>query len=381
MTQNRMSNREFLNKYHDSEPYSFGGINQVQNYFNVKKRKVANVLSKSDTYTTFKEFKKPRKVPPIRTHGPNYLWEADLMFFTHPQFTSSNDGFLYILAFIDTFTKAAGIMKLKTKDTKIVTEMMKKKFDNGDKPKYLRVDAGGEFLSHTFTKMCAKHNVKVYIAQEPIKCAFIERFNRTFKRILVQLMEHHNSVRWVDFIKPAISIYQSRKHSSIGMSPDEAEDEENHEAIYDKLLRKYAKDDRIKYIKNKKLPKFRKGDIVKIFKKKGIFTRGFNQSVTKEYFTIYHIDRRLSKDRYYLKDLTGERIIGSFYSEYLVPFTPPTNGGEYRIDPNFSDFKRKRIRGVPHIWVKWLGWPSKFNQWIPEADIRHLLPQNYEQRN
>ena len=381
MNQNRMSHREFLNKYHDREPYSFGGISQVKNYFNGNSKKIAKVLSKSDTYTTFREFKKPSKTPPIRTHGPNYLWEADLMFFTHPDFASSNEGFLYILAFIDTFTKSAGIMKLRTKDTKIVTEMMKNKFDSGDKPKYLRVDAGGEFLSHTFTQMCAKHNVKVYIAQEPIKCAFIERFNRTFKRILVQLMEHHNSVRWVDFIKPAISIYQSRKHSSIGMSPDEAEDEENHAAIYEKLLRKYTKDDRIKYIKNKKLPKFRKGDIVKIFKKKGIFTRGFNQSVTKEYFTIYHIDRRLSKDRYYLKDLTGERIIGSFYSEYLVPFTPPTNGGEYRIDPNFSDFKRKRIRGVPHIWVKWLGWPSKFNQWIPEADIRHLLPQNYEQRN
>ena len=381
MTQNRMSNRDFLNKYHDSEPYSFGGISQVQNYFNVTKRKVANVLSKSDSYTTFKEFKKPSRTPPIRTYGPNYLWEADLMFFTNPQFTSSNDGFLYILAFIDTFTKAAGIMALKTKDTRIVTEMMKKKFDTGEKPKYLRVDAGGEFLSHTFTQMCAKHNVKVYIAQEPIKCAFIERFNRTFKRILVQLMEHHNSVRWVDFIRPAISIYQSRKHSSIGMSPDEAEDEENHAAIYDKLLRKYAKDDRIKYIKNKKLPKFRKGDIVKIFKKKGIFTRGFNQSVTKEYFTIYHIDRRLSKDRYYLKDLMGERIIGSFYSEYLVPFTPPTDGGEYHVDPNLTDYKRKKIRGVPHIWVKWLGWPTKFNQWVPEARVRHLLPQNHGTRN
>ena len=165
------------------------------------------------------------------------------------------------------------------------------------------------------------------------------------------------------------------------MSPDKAEDEGNHAVIYEKLLQKYAKDDRIKYNKNKKLPKYRKGDIVKIFKKKGIFSRGFNQSVTKEYFTIYHIDRRLSKDRYYLKDLMGERIIGSFYSEYLVPFTPPTNGGEYRIDPNFSDFKRKSIRGVPHIWVKWLGWPSKFNQWVPEADIRHLLPQNHGTRN
>ena len=381
MNSNRMSNRDFLNKYHESEPYSFGGISQVQNYFKVNPKKIARVLSKSDIYTTFKEFKKPSKTPPIRTYGPNYLWEADLMFFTHPQFSTSNDGFLYILAFIDTFTKAVGIIKLKTKDTKIVTQKMKYIFDNGDKPKYLRVDAGGEFLSHIFTQMCAKHNVKLYIAQEPIKCAFIERFNRTFKRILVQLMEYHNSVRWVDFIKPAIAIYHSRKHSSIGMSPDEAEDEENHAFIYDKLLRKYTKDDRKKYIKNKKLPKFRKGDIVKIFKKKGIFTRGFNQSVTKEYFTIYHIDRRLSKDRYYLKDLMGERIIGSFYSEYLVPFTPPTDGGEYRIDPNFRDFKRKRIRGVPHIWVKWLGWPSKFNQWVPETDIQHLLPANDEPNN
>ena len=377
MTSNRMSNRDFLNKYHDSEPYSFGGINQVQNYFDVNKKKVSKVLSKSDTYTTFKEFKRPSKTPPISTYGPNYLWEADLMFFTHPQFLSSNDEFRYILAFIDTFTKQVGIVKLKTKDTKIVTQMMKYRFDNGDKPKYLRVDAGGEFLSHTFTQMCAKHDVKLYIAQEPIKCAFIERFNRTFKRILVQLMEHHNSIRWVDFVEQVLSIYHSRKHSSIGMSPDEAEDEENHAAIYEKLLRKFANDNERKTMKNKKTPKFSKGDIVKIFKKKGIFTRGFNQSVTKEYFKIYHIDRKLSKDRYYLKDLMGERIIGSFYSEYLVPFTPPTNGGEYQIDPNFNDFKRKRIRGVPHIWVKWLGWPSKFNQWVPEVDVRHLLPQNH----
>ena len=373
-----MSNRDFLNKYHESEPYSFGGISQVQNYFNVNPKKIARVLSKSDIYTTFKEFKKPSKTPPIRTYGPNYLWEADLMFFTHPQFSTSNDGFLYVLAFIDTFTKAVGIIKLKTKDTKIVTQKMKYIFDNGDKPKYLRVDAGGEFLSHIFTQMCAKHNVKLYIAQEPIKCAFIERFNRTFKRILVQLMEYHNSIRWMDFIEQALSIYHSRKHSSIGMSPEEAEDEENHAHIYDKLLRKYTEDNRKKIIKNKKPTKFRKGQIVKLFKKKGIFTRGFNPSVTKEYFTIYHIDRRLSKDRYYLKDLMDDKVIGSFYSEYLVPFTPPTDGGVYRIDPKFNDFKRKRIRGVPHIWVKWLGWPSKFNQWVPEADIRHLLPQNHE---
>ena len=84
MNQNRMSNRDFLNKYHETEPYSFGGIHQARSHFNVNPKKIARVLSKSDIYTSFREFKRPSKTPPIRTYGPNYIWEADLMFFTHP---------------------------------------------------------------------------------------------------------------------------------------------------------------------------------------------------------------------------------------------------------------------------------------------------------
>ena len=51
MTQNRMSNRDFLNKYLETEPYSFGGISQVQNHFSVNPKKIAKVMSKSDIYT------------------------------------------------------------------------------------------------------------------------------------------------------------------------------------------------------------------------------------------------------------------------------------------------------------------------------------------
>ena len=48
----------------------------------------------------------------------------------------------------------------------------------------------------------------------------------------------------------------------------------------------------------------------------------------------------------------------------------------YKIDPNFKDFKKKNIRGKPHIYVKWLGWPNKFNQWVPMSEVRHILPEN-----
>ena len=212
------------------------------------------------------------------------------MFFTHPAFVKENDGYLYILAIIDTFTRRVRMTKLKSKNTTEVTNSVSNLFKEM-KPKYLRVDAGGEFLSNVFTKMCQENQVILYVAMEPIKCAFIERFNRTFKRI----------------------------------------------------LKSYAKFDKMRYLKNRKPTKFKKGQFVKLFSKKGAFTKGYAKNVTKEYFEIYHIDRKLSKDRYYLKDLAGDKVIGSFYEEYLVLFKPPAEGAEYKLDPNHNDFKRKNI--------------------------------------
>ena len=367
-----MNEEDFLDAYHGRHPYSYGSRKGVKDFVNVDDRELETVLSKSEIYTGYKEFKKPKFTPPIRTYGSNYLWEADLMFFTHPDFAKANDGKLYILAIIDTFTKMVSMVILKTKETKFITQKVNHLF-NFDKPKYLRVDGGGEFISKEFTDMCRRNNVKLYVAMEPIKCSIIERFNRTFKRLLVQMMEFNNSIRWSDFVVPCLEIYHSRKHSSLKMSPRDADQVENESQILKRNLKRYSKYDRIKVIKNRKPAKFRKGQIVKIFKKKTIFSRGYHKNVTQEFFKIYHIDRRLSKDRYYLKDLAGEKLLGSFYSEYLVPFSPADNV-EYKIDPTFTDFKRKNIRGIPHIWVKWLGWPKKFNQWVPVESVARILP-------
>ena len=90
--------------------------------------------------------------------------------------------------------------------------------------------------------------------------------------------------------------------------------------------------------------------------------------------------RNLWEEKLVLLCMAATAAVGQ-QQQGVVPFTPPKDGGEYRIDPKFSDFKRKRVGGVPHIWVKWLGWPSKFNQWVPEEDIRHLLPEQNESRD
>ena len=115
--------------------------------------------------------------------------------------------------------------------------------------------------------MCKDNDVKLYIAMEPIKCAVIERFNRTFKRILVQIMEQNNSLRWIEFLPQALDIYHSRRHRALKMSPDEAEEIINHNKILRQNLKRYAKFDKKKYLKNKKPAKFKRGQIVKLFRK------------------------------------------------------------------------------------------------------------------
>merc|ERR1711940_484809 len=125
-------------------------------------------------------FKKPKLLPPIRTYGEDYIWEADLRF--------------------------SPIQPLKKKSTKTITEDVNRLFQR-EKPKYLRVDMGGEFISNMFVNMCKKNKVKLYIAMEPIKCAMVERFIRTFKRILVQKMEKEHTLRWIDFVEDCKNIY------------------------------------------------------------------------------------------------------------------------------------------------------------------------------
>ena len=105
---------------------------------NIRNQELKNVLANSNIYTEFREFKKPKYLPPIRTYGENYLWEADLMFFTHPSFSEENDGYLYILAIIDTFTRKVKMHELKSKNTTEVTNCVKNLFKN-EKPKKLQV--------------------------------------------------------------------------------------------------------------------------------------------------------------------------------------------------------------------------------------------------
>ena len=68
---------------------------------------------------------------------------------------------------------------------------------------------------------------------------------------------------------------------------------------------------------NLKAPKFKVNDRVKITKYKNIFSNGYAVNWSREIFIIDSI-LKTNPWTYKIKDLNGEKIIGSFYEKELL---------------------------------------------------------------
>ena len=69
---------------------------------------------------------------------------------------------------------------------------------------------------------------------------------------------------------------------------------------------------------------------------------------------------------YKIKDLLGEDVKGSFYTEELQKSTQEV----YRIE---KVIRKKKINGIEHALVKWSGYSDKHNQWLPVKELGKLI--------
>ena len=68
---------------------------------------------------------------------------------------------------------------------------------------------------------------------------------------------------------------------------------------------------------NPKAPKFKSDDRVRITKYKNIFSKGYTKNWSREIFIIDSV-RKTNPWTYKIKDLNGEKIIGSFCEKKLL---------------------------------------------------------------
>ncbi len=111
-------------------------------------------------------------------------------------------------------------------------------------------------------------------------------------------------------------------------------------------------------------PKFADKEPVRISSAKSVFDKGYLPNWTDEVFKVTDVVNH-PKKVYKIEDLDGENVKGTFYPEELqsVTYDFPKR---HIVDKIIKNRKRKSLS---EVFIKWKGYPSRYNTWIPEADL------------
>lgn len=350
--------------YDPKHPASFSTVDKLYMAAGRKipKKEVINWLISQDTYTRHKA---------RRVHFPrnryiitniNELYEADLAIFPE-EYAKHNDGVKYLLVVIDCFSKFMFVEPLKRKTTEAIIEAFKKIFKRtGVKCYRLSSDKGGEFASKKFRAFMKENGIVSNTTNNPdTKASIVERSLRTIKGKIYKYLTYANSFRYISVLNDIVNAYNNSYHRSIKMTPSQVNDE-NIVQVYRNIKESQMK--RLKIAKKKKKAKYKPGDYVRITKAKIIFEKSFVSNFTEEIFKIKSVATR-TPVVYYLEDLAGEEISGTFYEPELQKVLYD-EGAARAIEKIIK--QRRQGKSVQYL-VKFRGYPDKFNCWVNSSAI------------
>lgn len=359
------SNAKKLSKiYYDPGHYgSFSSVNRLWAAAGKKipKRVVSEWLIGQDTFTRHKSRRVKFRRNCYILNNIDQLWESDLIVMPS-EYTAHNDGVKYILVVIDCFSKFLFSEPLKRKTTEAIIDGFKKIFQKTcRRPDRLQTDKGGEYDSSKFRKFMKTHEITYNTTNNPdIKCSIAERVIRTIKGRLFKYLTYKNTYKYVDVLDKIINGYNESYHRTIKMTPKQVNDC-NILEVYQNIK------DSQKVPATRKIPKLKVGDYVRITKSKGVFDKGYSANWTLEPFRIKSIATR-NPPVYYLDDLAGEEISGTFY-EHEVQKINFDEGAASAIE---KIIKTKGKGKNAQYLVKWAGYPSKFNSWVNAKAIQSI---------
>ena len=288
-----------------------------------------------------RKFRKRR----VLVSGIDKIWAADLADMT--ALKDYNDGYTFLLLVIDTFSKYGWIIPLKNKKGKTVVDALKDIFEKR-KPEKLWTDKGTEFKNEDVKKL-----IEIYSTENEEKSSIVERWIRTMKEKIWKYFTDNNTYKYIDVLPDLVEDYNNTVHSSTKLTPIDASKKKNELTVWRNLYPDRYKTSRLN-------PKFSVGDEVRITKKKKDFEKGYTTRWTEEIFTIKEI-RETNPITYKLEDLQGEEIKGTFYE----PELQKTKQQIYRIEKVIEKEKGRSF-------VKWKGYPDKFNSWVDNKDLIDL---------
>ena len=147
--------------------------------------------------------------------GPLVQFQIDLIYMPKSWF---NNGFKYIFACIDVFSKKADMIPLKDREQTTTTKAFEKILNNIGIPKTIYSDQGSEFKNNTFQKLLDKYNIQIIFALG--HAPFVESFNKTMKNRMMKYMKLKNTSNWSKIMSPVLDAYNNSPHSTTKIAPN-----------------------------------------------------------------------------------------------------------------------------------------------------------------
>ena len=337
------ADKEWLNCFKPRSPWDIAA------YTAIKSKKTLGLGVENDNKILSDELHKPKRKNYLRrkiiVNHIDEIFAADLV--EMQKFSKMNKNYRYLLTCIDIFSKFAFVIPLKDKKGITIKNALERIFQKR-KPKFLWNVNGKEFYNNQVNDLLEKNNIKLYSTNNSeIKSSVIEQFNRNFKNMMYKKFTENNNTIFYKIIDKLVNEYNNKYHRTIKMTPVEASIKINEKKIKEIY----------NFEKTNKIAKFKIGDHVRISLDKNIFEKSYETNWTEEIFVIYDI-KYSNVPYYYLKDLNGEKLDGTFYEQELQK----TNLTLYVIE---KIIKTKNDK----IYVKWRGYNNSFNSWIDKKDI------------
>ena len=235
------------------------------------------------------------------------IWSLDILDLKDygPQ---NNRGYRYVLVTINNFSKFGRTVPLKNKNAQTIKDSFENILINSKrKPNLIESDRGKEFYNIIFQDFLNKNNIKLYSRNSLYDAVFAERFNRTIRDLLKNIVFEQGDAKWIDILPTIKKEYNNRIHTSTKLSPKDASLKKNEGFVYKNLI------DKRKKVK----PKYEIGDLVRTADLKKTFSKG---DMTNWSYKLYKITQ-IIKDTipsYHIDNLTKR------YNESLLKKTELT---------------------------------------------------------
>lgn len=372
--------------YTPSEPGSYMGVHKF--YSALQNHEILNKipryqlqlwLYRQEAYSVHRETRSKFKRSRYLFSYLNEYWHADLTDLY--QYRDSNQGMGYILVTVDLLSRQACFEPAKSKSSVDMQKAFDKVFARRELCQFLLTDLGVEFKSQSMKAYFRDKGIKQIFSNNTHHGAFVEVLQRYLKKRLFTYFYQNLTFKWVDVISDFEKSYNSTKHTTTKLIPDQVTPDNQWIAFKNHFLSKYLKPKVSKPLstqpKKKKWTtgrrfKYQINSIVRIGGTKSPFTKSYFEHFSTALYQIIDRYKRDGIPYYRVKEAypPSDIIEGSFYETQLLGVPPDIKDQSlFRIDKILARKQRNRKK---YVQVSYLGYNDKYNEWILESKVKNL---------